>query len=246
MSWQDYQLNDSHRATESELFNLFEWAAKGYEWTRNQRVRPGLVIVVNKDSPSLGEEDWLDVEYATKTMLSHLELSPAFADLRQKWQHRGVQLNTAEDLISCYYSSFRIVVIPTLTPGTVHSIAMQYQKLYQEIRDTSERLRARKHKLGVDLNVESFQKYTQDAFGRLAKDLTSWIDFHYMGMKYSPRPQTFTEHVTALLQKVREHGEVSLSRDNVQEADVLSCLTPFIACTIASAIPKNVSQESKF
>ena len=204
-----------------------------------------MVIVVNKDTPSFDEE-WLNVDYATKTLLSHLELSTRFAELRQKWKLRGVALNTAEDLILCYYDSFRIVVIPTLTPSTAHCIAEQYQKLYEEIRGTSDRLRLKKQKLGVGLNVENFQKYTQDAFSRLAVDLTSWIDFHYLAAKYSLRPETFTEHVVALLTKVKVHGEISHSWNGVNEADVIRCLTPFVACAVASAIPKNAPREGGF
>lgn len=232
------------RATESELIYLFEWAAKGHEWTRNQRVRPGLIIVVNKDVPS-SDEVWLDVTFATRTFLSHLELSTAFAELREKWRLRGTVLNTAEDLILCYYDSFRIVCIPTLTSKTAHTIAVQYQKLYQEVRDASDRLRKKKLKLAVNLNVESFGKYMEDAFRRLAKDLTSWIDFHYMAMKHTQRPKTFTEHVVALLAKVKGYNE-QIRNVDVQEADIINRLTPFIACAVASSIPKGGSREGKW
>ena len=222
---------------------LFEWAAKGHEWTRNQRVRPGLVIVINKDVPS-SDEAWLDVEHATKTLLAHLELSTAFAELREKWMLRGTVLNTAEDLILCYYDSFRIVCIPTLTSRTTHTIALQYQKLYEEVRKTSDRLRQKKLNLGMNLNVESFGKYMEHALRRLAKDLTSWIDFHYMAMKGTRRPQTFTDHVVALLTKLKQHNE-QVSNSNIQETDVINRLTPFIACVIASRIPKGESREGK-
>ena len=199
---------------------------------------------MNKDVPS-SEQAWLDVEYATKRLLAHLELSTAFAELREKWRLRGTTLRTAEDLILCYYDSFRIVCIPTLTPETTHTIAVQYNKLYQEIQNTSERMRKKKLKLGMKLNVEKFSKYMQDALRRMAKDLTSWIDFHYMAIKYTERPVTFSEHVAALLAKLREHREQESKGGNVQEAEIVSRLTPFVACAIASSIPKSSRKESK-
>ena len=58
---------------------LFEWAQNGHDRTVNLRARLGLIIVINKDVTSL-DEKWLDVKYATKTLLKYLELSTAGPD----------------------------------------------------------------------------------------------------------------------------------------------------------------------
>ena len=106
-------------------------------------------------------------------------------------------------------------------------------------------MREKKLKLGMNLNVEKFSNYVRDALRRMAKDLTSWIDFHYMAIKYTQRPVTFSDHVAALLAKVKEHREQESNASNVQEAEIVSRLTPFVACVIASSIPKSTSKESK-
>ena len=241
---------ENRRATESELLQLFKWAVAGHERTINQRVRPGLVIVVNKDVPS-EDEEWLDVDYATKTLLSHLELSPAFAELRETWKTRGKILTTAEDLIHCYYDSFRIICIPSLTPGTTQTIAVQYRKLYDEIRKSSDKLRQKKVQVRMNLDVGSFNKYMENAFSRLAKDLTSSIDFHYMASKDTDRPVKFREHLANLLVKLKVQGEMTDTKEiqtedleNVPEAALLDRITPFIACCIASKIPSGASNTS--
>jgi hypothetical protein len=235
------------RATESELMQLFEWAVAGHELTVNQRVRPGLIIVVNKDVPS-ADKEWLEVDYATKTLLSHLELSPAFARLREVWKARGRSLSTAEDLIHCYYDSFRIICIPTLTNTTTDTIAMQYQKLYDEIKTSSDKLRKKKIQVGMNLDVESFDKYMGSAFSRLAKDLTSSIDFHYMASKDTDRPTKFREHVTNLLVKLKVEEEkqnrgVSGKFNAISETAMVNRITPFIACCLASKIPPAASSK---
>ncbi|KAL9038723.1 MAG: hypothetical protein Q9214_005168, partial [Letrouitia sp. 1 TL-2023] len=123
-----------------------------------------------------------------------------------------------------------------------HERTRNQRKFNQEVRDTSDRLRKKKLKLGMNLHVESFAKYMEDALRRPAKDLTSWIDFHYMAMKHTQRPKTFTEHVVALLTKVKEHSE-QVGSTKVQEADIINRLTPFIACAVASSISKGGSKE---
>ncbi|KAH7382108.1 hypothetical protein BKA64DRAFT_713345 [Cadophora sp. MPI-SDFR-AT-0126] len=241
-------ITNNPRATESELIQLFEWAVAGHELTVNQRVRPGLIIVVNKDVPS-ADKEWLDVDYATKTLLSHLELSPAFAELRKIWKTRGKILTTAEDLIHCYYDSFRIICIPSLTPSTTQTIADQYRKLYDEIRKSSDKLRKKKVQVGMNLDVGSFNKYMETAFSRLAKDLTSSIDFHYMAFKDADRPSKFREHVTNLLVKLKvdretttyEPESISGDLESVPEAALLDQITPFIACCIVAKIPRVAS-----
>lgn len=226
--------------------HLFQWAASGHDRTVNQRVKPGLLIVINKDTPTV-DGQWLDVQYATKTLLSHLELSTAFADLRRIWKIRGKILNTAEDLILCYYDSFRIICIPNLSSTTTHSIATQYGKLYDEVRTASETLRQKKIRVGMNLNVSSFSQYLIHALTRLTRDITSSIDFHYMAETDKARPSEFRGHMTALftlLVKLRMNGEnVKKLTDAVNEQAVVDSLTPFVACCIASELPRRKSKE---
>jgi hypothetical protein len=220
----------------------------GHERTINQRVRPGLIIVVNKDVPS-ADKEWLDVDYATKTLLSHLELSPAFAELRELWKTRGKVLKTAEDLIHCYYDSFRIICIPSLEPSTMKTISVQYRKLYDEIKKSSDKLRSKKVRAGMNLNVGSFGKYMEDAFSRLAKDLTSSIDFHYLAFKDTGRPSKFREHVTNLLVKLKVQEEEKAGVEYgglAPEAAVVESIIPFIASSIVSGIPQAASSKSLF
>lgn len=225
------------RATEAELLHLFEWASSGHDRTLNQRVRPGLLIVVNKDVPT-ASEDWLDVDYATKTLLSHLELSAAFAGLRATWKKRGRILKTAEDLILCYYESFRIICIPNLDQTTTHQIAVQYKKLYEEVTRSSKRMRIKKKSVGMNLNVQSLIKYMDYAFERLARDWTSSIDFHYLASKDAVRPRKFREHMLATMVTIKNEEESHNTNENLDESKFVDRLVPFFATCVASNVRK--------
>lgn len=213
----------------------------------SQRVRPGLLIVVDKDVPS-ASEDWLDVDHATETLLSHLELSSAFADLRRIWRKRGKSLKNAEGLILCYYDSFRIICIPNLDQTTTHTIAIQYEKLYKEVRQAIEKMRVKKKSMGMNLNVQSFNKYMEYAFERLARDRTSSIDFHYLESKDASRPRKFHEHMLALMISLKEEEEERHIPDSIADQQALLInLVPFLATCVAFGVRgENMSSDGLF
>jgi hypothetical protein len=192
-------------------------------------------------------EDWLDVDYATETLLSHLELSSAFADLRRTWRKRGKSLKTAEDLILCYYDSFRIICIPNLDQMTTHTIAIQYDKLYKEVRQAIEKMRVKKKSVGMNLNVQSFNKYMEYAFERLARDRTSSIDFHYLESKDASRPRKFHEHMLALMISLKEEEERHSPDSVADQQAFLTNLVPFLATCVAFGVrEKNMSSDGSF
>jgi hypothetical protein len=191
-----------------------------------------LIIVINKDTND-AEPRWLDADFATKTFLAHFELSSAFQELRDKWATRGKTLRTAEDLILCYYDSFRVVCIPALTTRTSTVIAAQYRTLYREIRQSSAHLRDKRVGFGMKLNASSFSLYVEHASHRLAKDLKSPIDFYYLAKRNSGIPSSFSEHLTALIVKLQEK---IASEEVGREAALLTRLIPYIACCIVLQI----------
>ena len=163
-----------------------------------------------------------------------MELSTRFEELKEEWRLRGRPISTAKDLILCYYDSFRIICIPSLTPDTTHDIAVQYSRLYVEIRGISERLRRKKLQVHMNLNVQRFCNYIEHVFNRLAKDLSSSVDFHFLSSKNLQRPTKFRDHVTALIVKLKEEEENVDPPCDVDETQLVDGVIPFIACCIAS------------
>jgi hypothetical protein len=191
---------------------LFEWASSGHERTLNQRIRPGLVIIINK-FPDKSDAEWLDENYATRTLLAHFQLSDAFAEQREIWAKRGKTVKTAEDLILCYYDSFRVICVPNLTTSKSASVILQqYRTLYREIRSSSARLQEKRKHYGMNLDAESFTTYVEHAFNRLAKDFKSPIDFYYLASKDPIIPRYFNEHCMSLkVQIICSHVDLLFS-----------------------------------
>jgi len=211
----------------------------------NQRIRPGLIIIINKLT-NRADSKWLDVDYATQTLLSHFQLSGAFSEECDRWAKRGKTIQTAEDLILCYYDSFRVVCIPDLVDAkSARLIAQQYKTLYGEIRMASRRLRNKKKELGMNLDVKSFSTYVEHAFNRLSRNLRSSIDFYYLAGRDQQIPSKFSEHLASLIVKLLNKESYNQSNKTGQELDLLSRMTPYLAWCIANQLPVSVSQESK-
>ena len=225
--------------------DLFEWASSGHDLTLNQRVKPGLIIIYNKDSQEHNSNiRRLDPDFAKRALLSQLELSSAFEELRDKWARQGKTLRTAEDLILCYYDSFRVLFIPQLTAKTAGIIAKQYRTLYSEICESSSRLRAKRMSVGMRLDVVSFDVYIEHAINRLAKGLDSQIDFYYLANRDSATPSKLSEHLTALIAKLRIKEGYALSTGDRDEEVLLKRLIPYLASCIASQMPSAAGRSS--
>ncbi|KAK6208479.1 hypothetical protein LQW54_006825 [Pestalotiopsis sp. IQ-011] len=83
--------NNSRHVNMGLLLNMFKWAKEGHEKTLNQRVRPGLIIVLNK--MNAGTHDALaSVNQATKSLLGNFERSTRFNELQQRWRSRGKEI----------------------------------------------------------------------------------------------------------------------------------------------------------
>lgn len=230
----------SFRATEADIQELFQWASSGHERTVNQRIRPGLLIVINKLTGK-ADPEWLNVDYATEKLLSHLELSGAFSELKDQWAKRGKTIRTAQDLILCYYASFRVICVPDLPGGTAgikaaRYVAEQYRKLYWEICLASRQQRDKKISVGMNPDVESFNTYVEHAFNRLSRDLKSSIDFYYLSSRDETIPSKVSEHLTALIVKMLRMGNYGRSNELLQEEKLLRRLIPYLAWCIGMQI----------
>lgn len=226
--------------------DMFQWASSGHERTVNQRIRPALLIVINK-FPSRSDPQWFDVDHATEKLLSHLQLSGSFNDLREKWADRGKNIKTAQDLILCYYDSFRVVCVPDLTsPPAATIVSQQLQSLYQEIRLASSRLRQKRIKVGMNLDVESFNTYVEHAFNRLTQDLKAPIDFYYLSSNDPVIPTRFSEHMTSVVVKMLGKSKYARANDAGQEIDILNRMTPYLASCIALQISDKSDSEGMY
>ncbi|KAK5662366.1 hypothetical protein OQA88_8276 [Cercophora sp. LCS_1] len=234
------------RASQGILWKLFEWSKDGLERTFNQRVRPGLIIIVNKNTP---DDDNLlpNVDNTTDMFLESVERSVKFGEYKQKWRSRQRRVNTAADLIQCYYDDFRVVSLPLHSdmPSTASRVALQIKRLYHEIRTLSDNIHSRRKAHDLTMDTATFNAYFERSVEILARDHTSSLDFHPLSEDDSPLPTRFSEHMAIVLGKRAKLGNSRLFSTNGGELQMVKKMTPFLACSILCSPIKDANRKSK-
>jgi hypothetical protein len=228
------------RASQDMLDTLFDWAKDGHERTLNQRVRPGLIIVLNKNTAQ--SHDILgDVNEATQKLLNSFQNSTRFEELCRKWKARGRTVRTAEELILCYYDFFRVLSVPTHTtqPPVAKQIAHQLRTLYEEIEAMSRRIREKRRTFNMDLDVSSFSAYLEHSVNTLARDHRNSIDFHRLSEGDYALPSKFSEHLVQLLSNMVKLRELDTTNIVGGEAGLVVDAIPFIAACIMAQLPRS-------
>ncbi|KAH0556974.1 hypothetical protein GP486_005239 [Trichoglossum hirsutum] len=226
-------VTENARTTEQEIEDLIGWASMGHRMTVNQRIKPSLIIVTNKDTRP-GATEWCDVDYATGKQIDKLNIAfDRFSRLRDKWMERGKELKSTKDLILCYYDSFRVICIPSLVAVPSGIIARQYEKLYAEIQLASQTIRTKRQDRGMKLDIESFSFYTQHAFELFSKNLGHTFDFRNVGGRLASIPEDFSDHLVNLLVRLKDRQESPAETTVGQEVATLKKFIPFLASCLA-------------
>lgn len=227
------------RAAQTILEEMFSWAKDGHEKTLNQRVRPGLVIVLNK-VPQESLQNLSSVRKATRDLLKSFERSARFAELRMSWRNRGKIINSAEDIIFRYYDSFRVISVPqhTNSPVTAGRISSQIKVLYGEIRSMATRIHGRKRQLSTDfdLDVSNLSASLVKSVEVLARDYKNTLDLHRLAVDESALPRDFHEHLLSVMWQMAKQRGLDVSDEIGGEVTLVNNMLPYIAaCIVAKA-----------
>ena len=229
------------------MFNkLFEWARQGHEKTLNQRVRPGLIIILNK-STELAHDALGTPEQATRRMLDAYSKSSRFRDMQHMWEKRGRRVRTAEDLIHCYYYAFKVVSIPTytLSPPVASQMTEALRGVYAKVREMSERIRRKRRAANMEPDISSFNSYVEYAAKKLARNYKDAVDFHHMQTSSgdSSLPTSFSEHLVQLMSNMLRLRGLDSSNETGGEARLVEDIIPFIASCIVAQISQLPSSK---
>ncbi|KAJ3563826.1 hypothetical protein NPX13_g8067 [Xylaria arbuscula] len=240
-------VTNNSRSTHNILQEMFQWAKEGHEKTLNQRVRPGLIIILNK-MPSGSHNALASVNNATRRLLDNFEQSTRFSELQRKWKLRGKEIKTAEELILCYYDSFRVISIPQYTPtspAAVKETSDQIKILYEEIGAMSKLIREKRQILNMELDVASLNAYLKQALINLGRDYQSTIDFHQLSDRDYNLPRRFSEHLVHAMANVAKQRNFDTSQAAGGEANLVFQMTPYIAACIVAQIEHESSDEAQ-
>lgn len=193
------------RVIEGVLERLVDWAQAALEKSSNQPVLPHAIIALNASENDIPEELW-DVEHATKALMESLSRTiyhnATFKRYSQFWRERDRRIETVEQLVLSYYSSLRVIRIPTRgRPNLIHG---QVKRLSDMMRWASKTSRERKAELRMLLDADEFQPYLQTAFDHFAMDLNTPFDFVQASFSNSPIPNDFGGNILKLAIQVME------------------------------------------
>lgn len=198
------------------------------ECATNQSVLPHVIVVLNKSNCSLGDEAY-DIDAATKKLLSDanqsLTLNPDIDRHVQLWrQGHDKNIQTAEDLLKCYYSTFRVVRIPE--KGRYMLIDQQVRKLQNAISFCCRGSHRHKLQARRDLKAEELGECLQSGLDHFTASLDVPFDFLAFSWSQNPIPPGLEGNILRLALSIRDIRGFSNGQDIFQHLSqmVASCI----------------------
>jgi len=115
--------------------------------------------------------------------------------LAKQWKDRRKQIDTLGDLLSCYFSSVRIVCIPR-SDKSPHWIYDQYRSLYTTIEKASLDSKKRREQSGMLFSSPEMQQYLRAAFEHFCTHADKPFNFLRATARNNRLKKTFEDHIT--------------------------------------------------
>ena len=184
------------------LTKLLEWGVSALEKSINQPALPHCIVALNGTDPGVDEREW-DINYATQSLLStvqgaldYVEGVPRFRELAEHWRSLGKHIYTVEDLILRYYSSFKVIRIPS-RPRYM-TINDQIGKLHDAIKQNCDESFRSKRRARMLTNADELNTYLQSGFDHFTTHLHIPFNFMQVSLLRNPIPNDFGGHILQL------------------------------------------------
>ena len=215
------------RVIENAVEQLIIWASAAVEKSTNQPVLPHLIIALNATENAIDPDQW-DVDIATKYLMQSITeaifTNPTFIEFVQKGRDRKQVIHNALDLLHSYYSTVRVVRIPTR--GRPQLISDQLGKLYQEIVKDCMESRGSKRRVRMLLDSDELQPYLQYAFDHFSKHLKTPFDFVKASFLNNPIPRDFGGNILKMALNMHVWD------NKLDGASIFTELSPLVASCI--------------
>lgn len=124
------------------------------------------------------QQEW-DVDYATDNLLQSvrpsLQRKTYFNNLAQSWKSKGWRIDSIDDLIRCYYSSFSVVPIPA--EGRYALLDRQIGVLGHTISVCSDNSFSAKRRANMLSKSDELSIFLHSAFDHFTRDLQTPFNF---------------------------------------------------------------------
>ncbi|CAK3752481.1 hypothetical protein DOTSEDRAFT_168601 [Lecanosticta acicola] len=201
------------------LTKLLDWGASSLEKSINQPALPHCIVALNGSDPGVEDKEW-DVNFATQSLLTsvkgaldHVEGVPRFRELADYWRGLGKHIYSVEDLILRYYSSFKVIRIPSKPRYT--TINNQIAKLQGIIRANCEESFRSKRRARMLTTADELNVYLQSGFDHFTTHLDVPYNFMQISLLRNPIPNDFGGHILQLCTTIssqqpnHQHGRIS-------------------------------------
>lgn len=213
---------------ENAVEQLIMWACAAVEKLTNQPVLPHLIIAMNATENSIDSEQW-DVEFSTRHLMQSITeaifTNPKLIEYATRGRERKQVIQNAMDLLCSYYSSVRVVRIPTR--GRPKLISDQTGKLYQEIHKGCMKSRESKRRVRMLLDSDELQPYLQYAFDHFSNHLETPFDFVKASFLNNPIPRDFGGNILKMALNV-----MNVWKNKLDGFSIFRELSPLVASCI--------------
>lgn len=216
----------------STLRPLIQWGQTSLETSVNQPNLPHAIVVLNASEIGIDPKEW-EIGYATDrllaantTCLDAQNGQPDLSRLARAWQKKGRRIRSVLDLIHCYYSSFKVVRVPT--KGRYQLLDDQVKKLHQLIHRSCIGSFETKQAARMQLDSDELEVYIQSAYEHFTSEagLTEPFDFRQISLRHNPIPRDFGGHILELAVKLQS------SQPSIGGHWVFQILCPLVASSI--------------
>ncbi|OQO10125.1 hypothetical protein B0A48_04482 [Cryoendolithus antarcticus] len=184
------------------LTKLLEWGVAALESAINAPALAHCIVALNGTDPGVDEREW-DVNYATQSLLSSVKTAldpvegvPAFRALADHWRALGKQIFSVEDLILRYYSSFKVIRIPS--KPRYMTIDTQIGQLHSMIKTNVEDSFRTKRRARMLTNADELDVYLQSGFDHFTTYLNVPFNFMQVSLLHHAIPNDFGGHILQL------------------------------------------------
>lgn len=199
------------------MTRLLDWASRCIEKSTNQFTLPHAIIVLNSSSLAIDPHEW-EVEHATHRLMSTIadivKTNSAYQDHVQRWKSRGKVIGSTKELLECYYSSIKVVRIPTKARYTL--VDQQVSRLYDEIRESCGQSYRSKRRDRTLFTSDQLNTHLQYAFIHFATNLDAPFNFIEVAFKNNPIPLDFGGNILklaiAILKATRDTNNILAGR----------------------------------
>ncbi|KAF5540994.1 calcium-independent phospholipase A2 [Fusarium mexicanum] len=222
------------RTSDSFLGELIDWAQHSHDRILNQRTKPALIVILN----IVVDIDDGSSSNATEDLLRSFQRTERFRTLQALWEEREHPIRNTSDLLLCYYSDFKVVLIPAISskssPADATSVTKSIRQLYETIQGSVSKISSAKADSGTESDLATLNTHMNRSLSVLGQDLRAALDLHGIVLNDSSIPTRLSDHMASTLRQMCILREIDSTDAIGGEERVVEEFTPYVgACIVA-------------